>query len=197
MSADQALPERLDVIAVAPHPDDLEITCGGTLAKLVKQGYKGLIMAEKCTIYCLQRAWKTILNLSKKYFEGVKILDIAKGTESLEAHGKKNSLIRLSHLSFIRRADEFTQLRGSTWVYLGSLETEYVKAKDRVMSHVENSESIVGVVVKPRFDKDDRFDQLVASIATECKGLVFNGDEWLDPNGKVVLSLGEDAPPAP
>lgn len=30
--------ERLDVVAVAPHPDDLEITCGGTLAKLVKQG---------------------------------------------------------------------------------------------------------------------------------------------------------------
>ena len=32
--------ERLDVAAVAPHPDDLEILCGGTLAKLVKQGYK-------------------------------------------------------------------------------------------------------------------------------------------------------------
>ena len=24
--------ERLDVIAIGPHPDDLEITCGGTLA---------------------------------------------------------------------------------------------------------------------------------------------------------------------
>jgi N-acetylglucosamine malate deacetylase 1 len=33
-------PEPLDVIAVAPHPDDLEILCGGTLAKLVKQGYR-------------------------------------------------------------------------------------------------------------------------------------------------------------
>lgn len=30
----------LDVLAVAPHPDDLEITCGGTLAKLVRQGYR-------------------------------------------------------------------------------------------------------------------------------------------------------------
>jgi bacillithiol biosynthesis deacetylase BshB1 len=36
MSAD----EKLDVLAVAPHPDDLEITCGGTLAKLVRQGYR-------------------------------------------------------------------------------------------------------------------------------------------------------------
>ncbi|MFM8274929.1 MAG: PIG-L family deacetylase [Gemmata sp.] len=37
---DENTPERLDVIAVAPHPDDLEILCGGTLAKMVKQGYK-------------------------------------------------------------------------------------------------------------------------------------------------------------
>jgi N-acetylglucosamine malate deacetylase 1 len=29
-----------DVLAVAPHPDDLEILCGGTLAKLVQQGYR-------------------------------------------------------------------------------------------------------------------------------------------------------------
>ena len=36
--------EPLDVIAVGAHPDDLEIACGGTLAKLAKQGYKvGLI----------------------------------------------------------------------------------------------------------------------------------------------------------
>jgi bacillithiol biosynthesis deacetylase BshB1 len=32
--------QPLDVAAVAPHPDDLEILCGGTLAKLVKQGYR-------------------------------------------------------------------------------------------------------------------------------------------------------------
>ncbi|TVP99808.1 MAG: LmbE family protein [Planctomycetaceae bacterium] len=32
--------ERLDVIAVGAHPDDIEIACGGTLAKLVLQGYR-------------------------------------------------------------------------------------------------------------------------------------------------------------
>ena len=38
------LPEPLDVIAVAAHPDDAEIGCGGTLAKLVEQGYRvGLV----------------------------------------------------------------------------------------------------------------------------------------------------------
>lgn len=36
----EELPERLDVVAIAPHPDDIELSCGGTLAKLVKQGYR-------------------------------------------------------------------------------------------------------------------------------------------------------------
>ena len=40
MSPAEAVVDRLNVVAVAPHPDDLEITCGGTLALLVKQGYK-------------------------------------------------------------------------------------------------------------------------------------------------------------
>lgn len=34
------LPEPLDVIAIGAHPDDVEIGCGGTLASLVRQGYR-------------------------------------------------------------------------------------------------------------------------------------------------------------
>jgi bacillithiol biosynthesis deacetylase BshB1 len=30
----------LDVLAIGAHPDDVEIACGGTLAKLVQQGYR-------------------------------------------------------------------------------------------------------------------------------------------------------------
>lgn len=32
--------EKLDVLALSAHPDDTELCCGGTLAKLVKQGKK-------------------------------------------------------------------------------------------------------------------------------------------------------------
>ena len=38
VSADET--NRLDVIAVGAHPDDVEIACGGSLAKLVRQGYR-------------------------------------------------------------------------------------------------------------------------------------------------------------
>jgi bacillithiol biosynthesis deacetylase BshB1 len=32
--------DSLDVVAVGAHPDDVEIACGGTLARLVEQGYR-------------------------------------------------------------------------------------------------------------------------------------------------------------
>src|SRR3989442_15158266 len=32
--------EQLDVIAIGAHPDDVEIACGGTLARLTKLGYR-------------------------------------------------------------------------------------------------------------------------------------------------------------
>ncbi len=38
------LPEPVDVLAVGAHPDDVEIACGGTLAKLNQQGYRTAII---------------------------------------------------------------------------------------------------------------------------------------------------------
>ncbi len=40
MADSKSLPDRLDVIAVGAHPDDVEVAIGGTLATLVEQGYR-------------------------------------------------------------------------------------------------------------------------------------------------------------
>lgn len=36
--------EPYDVVAVGAHPDDVEVACGGTIAKLVRQGYRVAII---------------------------------------------------------------------------------------------------------------------------------------------------------
>jgi len=37
-----------DVLAIGAHPDDLELACGGTIAKLVQQGYKVALADATC-----------------------------------------------------------------------------------------------------------------------------------------------------
>ena len=31
---------KLDLLAIAPHPDDVELTCGGTMIRMAQAGYK-------------------------------------------------------------------------------------------------------------------------------------------------------------
>ena len=31
---------KLDLLAIAPHPDDVELTCGGTMLKMAEAGYR-------------------------------------------------------------------------------------------------------------------------------------------------------------
>ncbi len=34
------MPQPCDLLAFGAHPDDVELTCGGTLVKATKQGYR-------------------------------------------------------------------------------------------------------------------------------------------------------------
>ena len=42
------MPEKLTVLCVAAHPDDIELQCAGTLIRYVKEGHK-VYMAVACT----------------------------------------------------------------------------------------------------------------------------------------------------
>ena len=62
----------------------------------------------------------------------------------------------------------------------------------RILAHIEACESIIGVVAEPGFDADKRFNRAVFGIAKEADGIVFNGDEFLDEGGEVILSLSQE-----
>ncbi len=38
------MPDPVDVLAIAPHPDDAELTCGGTLARAAERGHRTAIL---------------------------------------------------------------------------------------------------------------------------------------------------------
>lgn len=35
--------KKVDILAIGAHPDDIELSCGGTLAKLISEGKKWLL----------------------------------------------------------------------------------------------------------------------------------------------------------
>ena len=39
---------KLDLLAIAPHPDDAELTCGGTLIKMAEMGYRTGVLDLTC-----------------------------------------------------------------------------------------------------------------------------------------------------
>ena len=37
---------KIDLLAIAPHPDDVELTCGGTMLKMAQAGYRTGIVGK-------------------------------------------------------------------------------------------------------------------------------------------------------
>lgn len=60
----------VDVLAVAPHPDDLEIVCGGTLAKLVRQGHR----VAMCDLTSGEPTPRGSLEIRKKEAEAARVI---------------------------------------------------------------------------------------------------------------------------
>src|SRR5512136_675726 len=69
---------QVDVLGIGAHPDDLELACGGTIAKLVQQGYK-VALCELTRGELGTRGTKTI-----------RTKEAAKAAEILGAADRKN-----------------------------------------------------------------------------------------------------------
>jgi len=77
---------RLDLLAIAAHPDDAELTCGGTLAKASRQGYKvgilDLVAGESGT----------------SGSAAVRAREAARAAKALGVHSRENAGLRDAHL---------------------------------------------------------------------------------------------------
>ncbi len=73
---------KLDLLAIAAHPDDIELTCGGTLIKLVKQG-------RKVGVLDLTRG-----ELGTRGNEQIREAEAAEATRILGIHVRENLALR-------------------------------------------------------------------------------------------------------
>jgi bacillithiol biosynthesis deacetylase BshB1 len=78
---------KVDLLAIAAHPDDVELTCGGTLAKAVRQGYRvgilDLVAGETGT----------------RGSAVVRSREAARAARALGVHARENAGLRDAHLN--------------------------------------------------------------------------------------------------
>jgi bacillithiol biosynthesis deacetylase BshB1 len=77
---------KLDLLAIAAHPDDAELTCGGTLAKAVRQGHRvgilDLVAGETGT----------------SGSAGTRLREAARAAKALGLHARENAGLSDAHL---------------------------------------------------------------------------------------------------
>lgn len=146
-------------------------------------------MAQSCTIYCESTEVAAVADLGETLF-GAASFDGEKGRwSSLTVHGGAGELT-VDPKVFQHNGDDFSRLRLSTYMAIKNTENADGTIKHRVLKHVEMSELILGIVATPSLDADDRYHQFVFEIARAMNGLIFDGSEFLDPDGTTLLELG-------
>jgi len=77
---------RVDLLAIAAHPDDVELTCGGTLAQAVRQGYRVGIL----DLVAGETGTRGSAALRKR--------EAARAARALGVHARENAGLRDAHL---------------------------------------------------------------------------------------------------
>jgi len=140
-------------------------------------------MAESCTIYCKVLNLEEIARLLHSHFPS----SGQAAADSMMVHGSDGSL-RLTQKVFRERGDDFCRLLLSTCAFVEGMSNADAVVKQRLASHVESCELVLGVVAEPAFDADERYHAVVFAIAKALDGVVFNGQEMLDANGVTLLA---------
>ena len=69
-----------------------------------------------------------------------------------------------------------------------------LELKTRIGNQCYDSNILIGVVARPAFDQAPRVESAILEIAAEIEGLVYNGTEFIDPEGNVLLEIPDADP---
>lgn len=145
-------------------------------------------MPQACTIYCVGTTMAEIVTLGESLFGEVSVVGSRERWSSLTVRGMSGEMIINSQV-FQHNGDEFSSLRLSTYMTVKNVESADEGLKKRVLKHVEATELVLGIVATPSLDADDRYHQFVFEIARMMDGLIFDGNEFLDPEGTTLIEL--------
>lgn len=97
--------------------------------------------------------------------------------------------MRLNWLRYTRNADRFSKLVARTLVRFEGVTTRYADQKRTLLDHVENTTATIGIVADFDLNLSTVSGKAVLDLARELEALVWNGEAFLDADGRQILRL--------
>lgn len=145
-------------------------------------------MSSKCTIFSPKLDFVGVIGFLKKHAAGQ--LEI-KGSETvweqiILRHG--GSKLILNNLFRKEPGDSFSKLILGTHNFFHNINTFAFTQKEFVLRQVGNCQMALGMVGEPEFEEEAGHFDLIFGLADELDGMIFNGAEMLNSQGKTILS---------
>jgi hypothetical protein len=108
---------------------------------------------------------------------------------SLVAVGHDGKTIALNFLRHREAGDQFSNVKLGMFDFFYRVKTPHEAVRTKILKHLENIDTAIGVVLEPPSsdEHDWRFDTIFA-VAEATQGLIFNGSDLIDCNGKLALT---------
>jgi len=142
---------------------------------------------DTCTLYCLCKA-PSLESLAKRLSiipNQIADIYIDESNKSVTCRTGKGTL-RLTLKWFVEPGDSFSKLVGNTYTYFKSNKTMNDETRQRILLHLDRTESAIGVVADPSLESFDKVEAALLFIANEFNAFIFNGEEMLDSLGEPV-----------
>ena len=144
-------------------------------------------MSEQRTIYC-NLGKKDIADVMSQRFDDLSFEGGPEDWSSVTAHVDGGSMT-LNALTFQHTDDEYSNLHFKTCMFVWDLDTLGEDEKERLSEALGHKKLIVGIVVEPDFEADERFMDAVVDIAKQLDGLIFTGTSILDSAGSTIANF--------
>ena len=144
-------------------------------------------MSEQRTIYC-NLGKKDIADVMSQRFDDLSVKGGPDDWSSITARVDGGSMT-LNALTFQHTNDEYSNLHFKTCMFVWDLDALDEDEKERLSEAFGHKKLIVGVVVEPDFEADERFMDAVVDIAKQLDGLIFTGTSILDSAGSTIANF--------
>jgi hypothetical protein len=143
-------------------------------------------MADSCTLYCASNDLNEVECIALRLFPDASFRSSREDWSAIQLEDRGCTL-QLTVKQYRHGGDDFSNLVLSTYFFVDNIQGINDDVKRHVLSCIERCELAIGVVATPSFGSNERFGDIVFEIATKVRGLIFNGYQVLDSEGRVLV----------